>query len=398
MKPVRLGCIGLGIRGKLLLETALLFDDVQITAVYDPDPICTAQARILVERLSGETPRCYSEPDGWKRLCALKSVDAVLIASPWDQHARQAIAAMTAGKYVGLEVPACLTLDEGWALIETGEQTGGKCMLLENVNYFRNILAVQRMVDEGLFGTVQHALVGYQHDIRDLAFTPDGRLTWRGELMARLNGNLYPTHPIGPAARWLSIHRGDRFVRLSSMSTAARCMKEYARERFGADHPLAQRDYALGDTNTTLLETANGATVTLYFDVSSPRPPEFIWRLQGTRGAYDGNRGVYLEGVSPERSWEPFDAYQTRYESALWRELGDDAIQYGGHGGCDYILMHAFLQAVRNGDAPPIDIVDAVAWSAIIPLSQQSVAAHGASVDFPDFTRGRWRETRPGGI
>ncbi len=380
------------------METALMFDDVQITAVYDPQLEHVVASKMLVERLSGETPRVYWQPGDWKRLCALKSVDAVLIASPWHQHAAQAIAAMRAGKYVGLEVPACLTLDEGWELIETSAQTGSHCMLLENVNYFRNTQAVQQMVDAGLFGTVQHALVGYQHDIRSLAFTPQGELTWRGELMARMTGNLYPTHPIGPAAWWLAIHRGDRFTRLSSMSTAARCLKEYARDRFGAEHPLAQRDYALGDTNTTLLETANGATVTLYFDIVSPRPSDFIWRLQGTRGAYEGSRdGIHLDGVTPEGVWEPFEPYQTQYESPLWREHGADAAMYGGHGGCDYIMMHQFLQAVRHNTPPPIGIVDGVTWSAIIPLSQQSVAGHGLCVEFPDFTRGRWRQQEPDG-
>lgn len=392
---IRVGAIGVGARGTFLLSTLLDFPNVEAPAVCDIDKDAAARAQSIVEQKTGKRPESYTRNENdWKNLCERGDLDVVIIATPWEYHAQQAIAAMRAGKHVGLEVPACQTVEEGWDLIKASEQTGMHCMLLENVNYFRNTLAVTRMIREGLFGEVMHSLAGYQHDIRNLAFTDDGALTWRGRHMAERNGNLYPTHPIGPIAWWMNINRGDRFVRLSSVSTPARCLKEYAVKRFGPDHPLAKRDYALGDTNTTLLQTASGKTVTLYFDIVTPRPYDMIFRVQGTKATYEGNHdAIYIEGVSPEHQWEPFAGkYQEKYEHKIWQELGTEAARNGGHGGCDYIMVHEFVNAVRNGIKPPIDIVDGVTWSAIVPLSIKSVAEQGKVVDFPDFTRGKWRE------
>jgi hypothetical protein len=167
--------------------------------------------------------------------------------------------------------------------------------------------------------------------------------------------------------------------------------------RFGADHPLARREYALGDVNTTLLQTARGRTVTLYHDLSTPRPYDLIFRLQGTRGIWEGgNDRTHLEGVSPSPgNWEPFAPYLARYAHPLWQRLEAQARANGGHGGCDYIVMHEFVEAVRAGTSLPQDVYDAAVWSAIVPLSGRSVASKGAWVDFPDFTGGRWRKGGP---
>lgn len=395
MENISIGVIGVGARGTFLLSTALDFPNVSVPAVCDIDVGAAKRAQDIVEKKTGKSPEAYTKgPEDWKRLCERDDLDAIIIASPWELHARQAILAMKAGKYVGLEVPACQTIEDCWELVKTSQQTGVHCMFLENVNYFRNTLAVTRIIREGLFGEVMHSLAGYQHDIRFLAFKDDGTLTWRGENMARLNGNLYPTHPIGPIAWWMNINRGDRFTRISSMSTESKCLREFAIKKFGPDHPLAKRDYALGDTNTSLLETAKGRTVTLYFDIVTPRPYDMIFRVQGTKGAYEGNHdGIYIDGVSPEHQWEQFSSkYQDKYEHQIWQELGEEAAQNGGHGGCDYIMVHEFLKFVRNNTPPPIDIVDGVTWSAIVPLSIESVAKHGQTLDFPDFTNGRWKE------
>lgn len=400
-KEIRIGMIGLGARGSFLLGTMLSFPGVAISAVCDIDANAAKAAQDLTEQKTGKRPAAYTNgEDDWKRLCERDDLDAIVIVTPWKYHTKMAVAAMRAGKYVGLEIPACQTMHEARELLETAEKTGMHCMFLENVNYFRNVMAIDRMIHEGLLGEVTHSLVGYQHDCRFLAFREDGTLSWRGEDMARLDGNLYPTHPIGPVAWWMDINRGDRFVRISSMSSASKGLRDYAAHRFGAEHPLAKRKYALGDTNTTLLETANGKTVTLYFDLCSTRPYDMIFRVQGTRGCYEGNRdAIYLEGVNPKDQWEGFSTkYQPKYDHQLWQELGKEAEANGGHGGCDYLMVHEFLKAVRTNSRPPIDIYDAVTWSAIVPLSIQSVANNGQALDFPDLTGGRWKDAGSRGI
>jgi len=270
-------------------------------------------------------------------------------------------------------------------------------MMLENVCYFRNVMAVLRMAREGLFGELLYCEGGYQHDCRFISFTSDGKLTWRGEHLAKFNGNLYPTHPVGPAAQWLNINRGDRFVSLNSVSTPAHGMKEYAAQKFGRDHELAQRDYACGDINTTVIQTANGRTVTLYFNITTARPYDLGLRLQGVKGIYLGSKdSIWLEPVNgSEGKTEEFRPYQTKYEHPMWQAFAEKAEKSGGHGGAEYLMFHDFLKAVRAKIAAPQDVYDAATWSAIVPLSIASVAKGGKQVKFPDFTHGRWKQLSP---
>src|SRR5690606_11412320 len=136
------------------------------------------------------------------------------------------------------------------------------------------------------FGDLTHAEVGYQHDTRYVNLSADGELLWRAKIKLQYNGNPYPTHAIGPAAQWLNINRGDRFEYLVSMSSRAMGMREYAKKIAGPDHPSAKASYKLGDVNTTLIRTNKGVTVTLYYDTQTPRPVDFIWRVQGTKGIF----------------------------------------------------------------------------------------------------------------
>ncbi len=391
-EKVRIGIVGVGSRGTALLNILLKIPGVEIPAVSDFSDSAVKNAQNIIESATGKPPDTYSD---WRNLCDRDDLNAVVIATHWEWHAKIAIAGMQAGKYVGIEVPACVTIEECHELVRTSESTGMPCMMLENVNYSRNALAITRMAQEGVFGELIHAEAGYQHDCRYLAFTEDGQLTWRGRFFAERNGNQYPTHAIGPIAWWININRGDRFVRLTSISSKSRGLKEYAQVKFGPNHPLAMLDYAQGDVNTTILETANGVTVTLYFDVCSPRPYDLIFRLQGTKGICEGaaNR-IHLEGVSATDEWEPLSPYLEKYDHPLWKSLETQALTNGGHGGCDYIVMHEFVKAVRNRTQTPQDVYDAATWSAIIPLSFESVKI-GMPVEFPDFTSGRWKTTPP---
>jgi len=286
-KIVRLGVIGTGARGTGLMQTLFLLPGVEFGAVCDLVRDRAMNAAKLVKQQFGNSPEIYGgSENAWEALARRNDLDAVIIATPWNWHARMAVAAMRAGIYPGVEVPAAWTMKECWELVRTSEQTGVPCMMLENVCYFRNVMAVLRMAREGLFGELLQFEGGYQHDCRFIAFTPDGKLTWRGQHLAKYNGNLYPTHPVGPAAQWMSLGRGDRFVSLTSVSTPALGMKEYAAQKFGPNHELARRDYACGDINTTVLRTAKGRTLTLYFNITTTRPYDARcqWNLHGLEG------------------------------------------------------------------------------------------------------------------
>jgi len=395
MKPVRVGVVGVGSRGTHLLQILAGMPKVEVPAVCDIIEAHAARAQQAVQDATGARPEAYTRGErDFERLCEREDLDAVITATPWEWHTPVCVAAMRAGKYAGTEVPAAGTVEECWDLVRTSKETGVPCMMLENVCYFQNVLTLLRMVREGVLGDMLHCQGGYQHDCRFLLFNTDGTLTWRGRHAAAMNGNLYPTHPIGPIAWWLDINRGDRFTQLSSVSTPAKGMRNYAAEHFGPDHAAAQRDYALGDVNTTFLETAKGRTVVLYFDMCTPRPYDLIFRVQGTKGLFMGTLDqIYIEGVSPQKDqYEPFAPYLEKYAHPLWEELEQEAKAHGGHGGADYITLHQFVRAVRNGTQTPQDVYDAAAWSVVFPLSVQSVAQGGAMLEFPDFTGGQWQK------
>jgi hypothetical protein len=397
-QAVRLGVVGVGGRGTGLLQTALQLPGVEVRAVCDVLPAKAEQAQQIVEKQTGRRPEAYAQDEfAWKGLVARDDLDAVLIATPWEWHARMAVGAMQAGKVAGVEVPAAITLDECWDLVRVSEQTGKACMMLENVCYFQNVLTLLRMVREGVFGELLHCEAGYQHDCRFLLFDAQGELTWRGRHTAERNGNLYPTHPLGPIGQWLNINRGDRFTQLVSMSTGAKGMREYAARTLGADHPAARREYAQGDVNTSLLKTANGQTVTLYFDLLTHRPYDLIFRVQGTAGIYLGtlNQVCLRTKASDAEQWAPFDPYLSTHAHPLWQATAEAALKNGGHGGSDYVMMHDFIRAVRARGPTPQDVYDAATWSAVFPLSCASVAAGSQPVEFPDFTQGKWKTTPP---
>jgi len=400
-QSVRLGVIGVGGRGTGLLQTALQIPGVEVHAVCDVVRGKAEQAQQIAAQQTGAKPEAYWQDEwAWKELLAREDLDAVLIATPWEWHGQMAVGAMRAGKVPGVEVPAAITLDECWDLVRTSEQTGKPCMMLENVCYFQNVLTLLRMVREGLFGDLLHCEAGYQHDCRFLLFDAQGGLTWRGRHTAERNGNLYPTHPLGPIGQWLNINRGDRFTQLVSMSTAAKGMRDFAVRKFGADHPAAKQDYAQGDVNTSLLRTANGQTVTLYFDLLTHRPYDLIFRVQGTAGIYLGtmNQICLRTKESEAEEWQPFDPYLTSHAHPLWKATAEAAAKNGGHGGSDYVMMHDFIRAVRARGPLPQDVYDAATWSAVFPLSIASVAAGSQPVEFPDFTNGTWKTNKPVGI
>lgn len=394
---VRVGVVGVGARGTGIVQTLLDIPGVEVPAICDINVENLERSLKNVTDKGRKRPEGYSKgPRDFERLCDRNDLDAVINATPWEWHTPIAVAAMKAGKYAGTEVPAAVTLDDCWQLVETSEKTGLPCMMFENVNYFRNVMMVLAMIRQNMFGELLHAEAGYQHDVRFVKFDPKGNLLWRGRHSVTRNGNLYPTHPIGPIAWWFDINRGDRFEYLVSVSTKSRGLNHHIREIFGPDHPNAKMEYALGDINTTLIKTHNGLTVTLYHDTQTPRPYDLIFRVQGTQGLYSGTLDkIYIEGKSPKSDeWENIEQYDKQYEHPMWKDLGETAKSYG-HGGGDYIEMHQFIKAVRNRTQTPQDVYDAATWSVISPLTEKSVANRSAPVDFPDFTRGKWMTNPP---
>jgi len=399
-KPVKIGVVGVGSRGSYLTSVLLSMPGVQVTAIADINEANLAKSQKTVVDAGQPKPEGYSRgPEDFRRLCDRSDLDAVLTATPWEWHTPVALAAMKAGKYAATEVPAAYTVDQCWELVETSESTGMPCMMLENVNYFKNVMMILMMIRQNLFGELLHCAGGYQHDVRFVKFDEKGNLLWRGKHSVARNGNLYPTHPIGPIAWWLDINRGNRFTYMSSMSTQSRGLNLEILEKFGPEHPNARLKYALGDINTTLIKTHNGPTVTLYHDTQSPRPYDLIFRVQGTKGIYLGTLNqIYIHGRSPqEHTWEDIAPYEKEFEHPIWKTLGPVAQNYG-HGGGDFIEIHQFIKAVRNGTQTPQDVYDAATWSVITPLSEKSVANRSMSVDFPDFTRGKWMTNKPVGI
>jgi predicted dehydrogenase len=397
---VRLGFIGVGGRGTGLLRLALQREDCEVKAVCDVKPERVERARNMVKEVHGKTPRGFSDgEEDYLKLVERDDMDAVIIATPWLWHTPISVAAMQHGKWVGTEVPAAVTVEECWDLVNTSEETGMPCMIMENVCFRRDVMAVLNMVRQGMFGELMHCHCGYQHDLRGVKFNPgaefgpeaNGEAEWRTEHSVRRNGDIYPTHGVGPVAKMLNINSGNRFLTLTSTATKTRGLHNYIVDVGGEDHPNAGIEFSLGDIVTTVISCANGETVVVSHDTNLPRPYSLMFRVQGTQGLWmNDGRTIYIEGVSPEsHRWEDFGLYADSYDHPLWKRHEDRAAG-SGHGGMDFFVVHAFIESVKRGVEPPIDVYDAAAWSVISPLSEQSIALGSAPVRFPDFTRGKW--------
>lgn len=395
--PLRLGVIGVGGRGTYHVGLALGFQGVEVTAVCDIDSARVERAAVLVEKAGRSKPATFSSgPKDYRRLLALDTVDAVIIATPVPLHASMAIDALRAHKHTLSEVGAAVTLQECWDLVRASGNSGRIYMLAENVCYYRQNLMIRQMIKAGVFGDMTFAECGYVHDCRALLFNPDGSLRWWGEMARHHVGNLYPTHALGPVAQWLGINRGDRMVSLVAFTSAQKGTARYAKNKFGADNPAANIKFAAGDTTTTLIRTARGAVIDLRYDMISarPHPSTTYFSLQGETASYkdDGTRQeIWVDGKSKSYAWQPLTDFAESYEHPFWKNPTDQA-RKSGHGGADYFVMAEFLEAIRTGKSP-IDACDAAAWSSITPLSAASIRAGGAPQEIPDFTRGAWART-----
>ena len=387
---VRIGFVGVGARGTGLLKVLLSRPDTEVPAICDIAPAHLERAQQMVEQVHGGRPEGYGRDEyDYRRMLERDDLDAVLVATPARWHAGMAVDTLRAGKHVATEVPGAHTVDECWALVKAKEESGKRYMLLENCVYFRNNMMVMNMAHAGAAGTLYYGECGYIHDCRSLRFRADGALTWRGEAKRDRFGNLYPTHSLGPVSKWMGIHHGDRLTSLTSRMSEPRVLQEYASDRFGEDSPAARTRFKAGDMSVTLLHTAKGRLVTVYYDSDSPRPNSNFYLLQGSKGVFDSRFGIYLDEASPREQWEPVDKFREAHEHAYWREHAEEA-RKTGHGGGDYFVIADFVDMVRTDSEPLVDVYDSAAWSSLIPLSAQSIEQDGAPVAIPDFTQGAW--------
>lgn len=402
MDRVRVGFIGVGARGSGHVASMLAIDGVDVTAICDPHlPSTNASVKRVVDA-GRPAPAVFTNgQEDYKRLLDRKDVDIVLIATPWRQHTPQAIAAMERGKHAFIEVPAATTVEECWQLVDTSEKTQRHCMMMENVNYGREELMVLNMCRLGLFGELLHGEAAYIHDLRwQMDEVGHGTGSWRTLEYTKRNGNLYPTHGLGPVAQYMNINRGDRLDFLSSVSSPARVREIFAKEHYKAPHPHANLKFVCGDINTTIAKTVLGKTLMIQWDEQLPRPYTRHNLIQGTKGVWAGfpNRVVIEGETKSTESWAQggdLKAFFDKYDHPLWRSMGELAKKNGGHGGMDFIMLWRIIYCLRNGQPLDQDVYDAAVWSVVGPLSEASVKQRGRSMDVPDFTRGQWKTMKP---
>ena len=399
---VRFALIGCGGRGRSLLRNLLRVDGVEVKAVCDIVSEKAERARGMVTRAGQPNPEAYTKGENdFENLCRRGDLDLIFVATPWNWHVPMAIKAMEGGAHAGVEVPAATTIEDCWRLVDASERTGKHAVMLENVCYGWDEMFVLNLVRAGELGELTHAECAYIHDLRSLLFRDRGEGLWRRFEHWRRDGNLYPTHGLGPVARYFDVNRGDRFDYMVSMSSPSIGLQDYRERSLEAGDPRRMETYACGDMNTSLIKTASGRSIVLQHDVVSPRPYDRINLVSGTKGAFRSFPArIFLDGQEDHRSWTALDprkrepgSLEERFEGELWTKLRETA-QSGGHGGMDFIMCWRLVECMKDGIVPDMDVYDAASWSAPGPLSEESVANRASSVSFPDFTRGGWKQKR----
>jgi predicted dehydrogenase len=398
---VRLGIIGLGNQGSSHLSNFLKVPGVEVRALCDLVPAKVDKGLAAVAKAGAPKPVTYTGgPEEWKRLCD-SDLDLVFIVTPWELHAPMCLEAMRKGKHAATEVPMAPTIDECWQLVDTSEQTRRHCVMMENCCYDREEMMILNMVRQGVFGELLHAECGYLHDLRALKLSRtyyEGR--WRLAHSVRRNGDLYPTHGLGPVCQWLDVNRGNHLESLVSVSTKSRGLNLWAAKTFGPESTEAKQKYALGDVVNTFIRTGRGETIIVTHDTNAPRPYSRKILLQGTKGVvqkYPTPPRIYIEGISPNDEWEMLQKHADKYEHPIWRSLEEQS-KGAGHGGMDYIEDFRLVQCLRAGTPTDMDVYDGAAWSSVSELSEKSIAGRSQPVDCPDFTRGAWQARPPLGI
>lgn len=391
-REVRICVIGVGSRGFGQMCTLLGMPDVKVAVVCDR----------YQDRIDKALKKCQEvqgfRPDGttdYKEAVKRQDIEAVVIMTSWQTHIRIACEAMKAGKYVAMEVGGAASVAECWKMVRTSEETHMPCMLLENCCYDEKEMAVLNMIKQGLFGELVHCEGGYLHDLRSEIGNGDLDRHYRQDNFHCRNTELYPTHEMGPISMYLGLNRGNRMLSLTSIASKAAGMHAWYDEN-RPDSSFVKRRVNEGDIVTTMIKCANGETISLKHDCSLPRPYSRGGLVQGTKGIWqEDGHNIYLEGISPVHdaewchTWEADKEYLKKYEHPLWKEYKEFGLR-GGHGGMDYLVLRAFIEAVQEHKGTPIDVYDTASWMVISALSEESAAMGGLPVPIPDFTDGMW--------
>ncbi len=406
LETVRWGAIGVGARGSGAVSQLAQIEGSQIVAIADLYEDWAKNAGKAVEKLGKPAPALYyGAPDKYHEMLARPDIDAVVICTPWEEHAPMAIAAMEAGKHAFVEVPMAFTIADLWKVIDTSERTGKHCMMMENCNYNREELMFLNLARQQVLGEILHGEAAYLHPLREQMMEVNrGTGSWRTKYYAIPNGgNLYPTHGLGPVAQYMSLGRTeDTFERLVSFASPGRGRDLFAKAKFPADHKWNQMKFQCGDITTQLIKTKLGRTIMVQWDETNPRPYSRHDLLMGTKGTVAGYPArAAIEGWGDTEEWsenEKFEKLYEKYEHPLWKRMGEIAKKMGGHGGMDFIMRSRIVECLRNGEPLDQNVYEGALWSSVRPLSSKSEQEGGAPQLFVDFTRGHWQTTIPLGI
>lgn len=396
---VRVAFIGLGSRGSEAVRRFMYLEGIEVVAICDINKDFVAKTQELLAENNKAKALEFTGKEDWKKVCELENVDLIYNCTHWALHTPIAVYAMEHGKHVALEVPAAMSIEECWKLVDTAEKTRRHCMMLENCCYDFFEMATLNMAQQGVLGEIVHVEGAYIHDLRELNFKSpeDGGYQgmWRLQYNADNKANVYPTHGLGPVCQALNIHRGDKMNYLVSMSSDQFGMKEYAKNKFGEKSDYAKRTYEQGDMNTTIIKTEKGKTIMIQHDVTSPRPYNRIHMLSGTKGFVQKYpvQGIALEPNAHEfLSEKEMEKMLKKYEHPIVKEVGEKAKEVGGHGGMDFIMDYRLIYCLRNGLPLDQDVYDAAEWSSLVELTEMSVRKGSVPVEVPDFTRGDWKK------
>jgi hypothetical protein len=399
LKKVRVGFIGIGKRGPTIVKSLANIEGVEIKALCDKRMVRVDYGQEILSNHGLPEATAYGgSEDIWKELCKNPDLDLICIAVPRGPlHAQMSVFAMENGKHVAVEVPAASTLEEAWELVEASERTKKHCVMLENCCYDFFELLTLNMVRQGYFGELIHADAGYLHHQNNFPI-PEGGDMWRIKESQVKNGNLYPTHGLGPVCQSMNINRGDRLILMSSISSNDFMMGKMASELAKEDDFYKEFDTNSyrGNMNTSIIRTQNGKTIMLQYDITSPRPYSRIHSLSGTKG-------ICQKYPSPAKiaqgdKWlneQEMEELIKKYTPEIVKRIGDLAKEVGGHGGMDFLMCWRLIDCLRNGLPVDSDVYDAAAWSSIIPCSEWSVANGSSPIKIPDYTCGSYKTNAP---
>lgn len=388
LDTVRVGFIGLGMRGPGAVYRFTYLDHTRIVALCDLlEDRAVAQRNFLKEK-GMENVATYWGEDAWKEVCERDDIDLIYLAVPWQRHTEMAVYAMEHGKHVAVEVPAATSIRECWALVNTSERTRKHCIMLENCIYDDFELTSLNMAQHGLFGEIYHGEGAYIHNLDP--YWEEYQGDWRMIYNKAHHGDVYPTHGIGPVAMALGIHRGDRMTTLVSMDTDSFHGRDLAQKRYG------DGTYANGDHTSTLIRTAGGHTLEIQHNTYATRPYSRMFQLTGTEGFANKYpvEGLSVAGINGEEFVSDADRARLlkEYRHPITAEILAKAKQVGGHGGMDFIMDYRLVYCLHHGLPLDMDVYDAAEWSSLVELTETSILHGSVPVEMPDFTRGEWKK------